>query len=319
MKLEIAIIRQLPYFVAVAEERNFQRASRRLNIAQSALSRRIRDLEHDLGDVPLFVRLARGVTLTPSGETLLEDAHQILSLVEAAGQRAKQAAQGEGGRLRIAYSPGASLSTFIADLFKAFARALPNVETEASLMPVDEIIAGIRDRTFIAGLLYIDRVEPDLAEMLIAEEEFHLALPAAHRLANAQRIVLADLLDEDFIWYSRSHAPAIRRQIERELEQRGIKLTIAMESPSAEATLGMVSKGLGLGFAPASTHWSQTFPDVRLRRIEDLRFSARFRLLWREAEQSPVLDRLVEAARTAVREYAGAAPAGRGGFAAGQR
>ncbi len=303
MKFELAIIRQLPYFVAVAEELNFQRASERLNIAQSALSRRIRDLEHDLGDVPLFVRLARGVKLTASGETLLEDARTILALVEKAGRRAQAATYGEYGRLRIAYSPGAIRHVVIADILKAFVSAFPNVETEASMLPVENILIGIRERSLLAGLLYIDDVDPDFASMEIADEEFYLALPVTHPLAGAQKIVLADLLDEPFIWYSRLSAPAIRRQLERELETRRTKLRIEMESPSAEATLGLVSKGMGLGFAPASTHWAQAFPEIALRRIEDLRFSAQFKMLWLAGDDSPIVSRLIDAATNAVQDF----------------
>jgi DNA-binding transcriptional LysR family regulator len=298
--IEIAIIRQLPYFVAVAEELNFQRASERLNIAQSALSRRMRDLEHDLGGVPLFVRLARGVKLTASGEALLEDAKEILSLVGKAGRRARQTMQGETGSLRIAYSPGAILSTFVSDLLKSFDGAFPNSRIEASLMPVEDILAGVRDRSFAAGLLYIDEIDPVFAAMTIAEEEFFLALPTSHRLASASQIRLADLLDENFIWHSKAHATAIRRKLERELDQRGVSLRIVMESPSAEATLGLVSNGMGLGFAPASTHWNLAFPGVVLRKVEDFQFSARFKMLWLISDTSPILARLVDAASAAV-------------------
>lgn len=303
MKFELSIIRQLPYFVAVAEELSFQRASERLSIAQSALSRRIRDLEHDLGGVPLFVRLARGVKLTPSGEALLEDAREILALVEKAGRRAQEAMQGEYGRLRIAYSAGAVRHTLIADILKAVVNAFPNVETEASMLPVEDILAGVRDRSILAGLLYVDEVDPDFASMAIAEEEFFLALPAGHRLADAEKIVLADLLDESFIWYSRRHASPIRRQLERALELRGVKLRIEMESPNSEATLGLVSKGMGLGFAPLSAHRTHAFPGVTLRTVEDLRFAAQFKLLWRAGDPSPVLSRLVQAATNAVQGY----------------
>jgi DNA-binding transcriptional LysR family regulator len=303
MKFELSIIRQLPYFVAVAEELNFQRASERLSIAQSALSRRIRDLEHDLGEVPLFVRLARGVKLTPSGETLLEDAREILALVEKAGRRAQQAVQGEYGCLRIAYSAGAIRHTLISDILRAVVGAFPDVETEASMLPVEDILAGIRDRSFLAGLLYVDEVDPDFASMEIAEEEFYLALPAGHRLAEAEKVVLADLLDETFIWYSRRHASPIRRQLERELELRGAKLRIVMESPNSEATLGLVSKGMGLGFAPLSAYRTHAFPGIKLRRIEDLRFSAQFKMLWRAAEESPVLTKLIQAATKAVQPF----------------
>lgn len=298
--LEVAILRQLPFFVAVAEEQNFQRASERLAIAQSALSRRIRDLERDLGDVPLFVRHARGVILTPSGEALLEEANIILELVDKAAARARQAMQGDEGSLRIAYSPGAILSSFVGDLFKTIDAAFPGLRLETSLMPVDQLLVGLRDRSFLAGLLYIDEVDPVFASMTIAEEEFFLALPVSHRLVGADEIRLADLIDEDFIWYPKSHAAAIRRQLERALEQRDVSLRVVMESPSAEATLGLVSSGLGLGFAPASTRWSQSFPGVMLRRIEDLRFSARMKMLWLAADTSPVIGKLVETAAAAV-------------------
>jgi DNA-binding transcriptional LysR family regulator len=294
MKFEFAIIRQLPYFVAVAEELNLQRASERLNIAPSALSRRVRDLEHDLGDIPLFVRLARGVRLTSSGETLLEDAREILALVEKAGRRVRHAAHGESGHLRIAYSAGAIRNTLLADILKAVVGEFPYVETEASMAPLEDIVIGIRDSSFLAGLLYIDEVDPAFASMDIAEEEFYLALPAGHRLAQAETIVLADLLDETFIWYSPLHGSPIRRRLSRELERRGVTLRIEIESPNSEATLGFVSKGMGLGFAPLSAYRTHAFPGITLRRIEDLRFSGQFKMLWLAGNPSPILSRLVE-------------------------
>ena len=298
--LEVAILRQLPYFVAVAEELNFQRASERLAIAQSALSRRIRDLERDLGEVPLFVRHARGVRLTASGEVLLEDARAILGQVDQAAKRAQQARMGEQGVMRIAYSPGAILSPSVSDLLKAFDGAFPGSRIEASLTPVGQILSGVRERSFLAGLLYIDDEDPVFSSMTIAQEEFFLALPASHRLAGADSIRLADLLDEDFIWYPKSQATAIRRQLERALEKRGVSLRVVMESPSAEATMGLVSSGLGLGFVPASTHWSQAFPGVVLRRIDDLEFSVRMKLLWLAADTSPVTRKLAETAAATV-------------------
>src|SRR5690606_16046533 len=121
--------------------------------------------------------------------------------------------------------------------------------------------------------------------------------PRVHRLAGANAIRLNDLLDEDFIWYSNHHAPAVRRQIEQELEARGISLRIVMESPGAEATLGLVSNGMGLGFANQSAHWGKAFPHVVLRQIEDFRIAAMFRMLWLAGDEGPELSRLIAAVK----------------------
>src|SRR5438105_5784738 len=95
-------LRQLRYFVAVAEELHFARAAERLHMSQSPLSRAIRDLERDLG-VVLFVRTTRRVELTPSGSVLLERSRRALAEIDAAIADARRSAQADKDMLRIAY------------------------------------------------------------------------------------------------------------------------------------------------------------------------------------------------------------------------
>jgi DNA-binding transcriptional LysR family regulator len=97
-------LRQLRYFVAVAEELHFGRAAERLHMSQSPLSRAIRELERELGLV-LFVRTTRRVELTPAGSALLERARRALAEIDAAVEDARRAAEPEGGLLGVGYTP----------------------------------------------------------------------------------------------------------------------------------------------------------------------------------------------------------------------
>ena len=100
-------LRHLRYFVAVGEEQHYGRASRRLRVAQPALSRQIQDLEEEIG-FKLFERLPRGVKLNPAGKLFLEDARRILQEISDAAARAARVARGRSGTLRVGFTENAS-------------------------------------------------------------------------------------------------------------------------------------------------------------------------------------------------------------------
>jgi DNA-binding transcriptional LysR family regulator len=296
------MIRHLPYFVVVAEEQHFQRAAQRLNIAQPALSRRIRNLEQELGGVPLFVRTPRGVRLTPSGEALLEDARRILASADKARERAQSIMKGDVGGLRVGCSMGALRHAVIGDLLAAFRSAFPGIRLEAELLSIDEQLSQLRDGRIDAGIFYADAVDGEFDSIELAEEDYLLALPARHPLAKAARIRLADVANEDFIFYSRGMAPTMNARLHAAFAEGGVVPKVAMESPGADTTLKLVAAGMGLGFAPASEA-SKTAKGVVLRPVEDMVLKGHFRLVWLRANPSPILPRLIDAASAVLPEH----------------
>src|SRR5215831_16180825 len=125
-------LRQLRYFLAVAEELNFSRAARRLNMAQPPLSVAIRQLEQEVG-APLFLRNSREVKLTESGAAFLDGARRTLAEADAAVTAARRAAEGELGNVRLGYSWSARFETLPA-LGQAFEKSRPDVELLAEEM-----------------------------------------------------------------------------------------------------------------------------------------------------------------------------------------
>ena len=99
-------LRRLQYFVAVAEELSFNRAARRLHMAQPPLSVQIKNLEEELG-VILFERTSRGVVLTEAGEFLLEEARRLLVQVDQTVSAVRRVGQGEVGRITLGFVPSA--------------------------------------------------------------------------------------------------------------------------------------------------------------------------------------------------------------------
>ncbi|NBF00193.1 LysR family transcriptional regulator [Nonomuraea sp. KC401] len=188
-------IRQLRYFIAVAEERNFTRAAARLTMTQPALSRAIRALERDVG-APLLVRAPGDVSLTPAGEILLGEARTLVSQAGHAMSRARRAA-GTQDPLTVT-GPGCD-AWLLNELVHAYDETRP-------LMPgrvmvgnagdqLDQLRSGAADLALLRGSIDDETLE----SVILLMEQVHVLLAASHPLAGREAIVMADLSDEQVV------------------------------------------------------------------------------------------------------------------------
>ena len=145
-------LRHLRYFVAVGEEQHYGRASRRLRVAQPALSRQMQDLEKELG-FKLFERLPRGVKLNAAGKLFLEDARRVLQELSEAAVRAGRVASGRSGTLRVGFTENASWRGVVPDSFRRFRERQPDaqlqLQPDASLAQVEATRSGRLDAGFV--------------------------------------------------------------------------------------------------------------------------------------------------------------------------
>jgi len=155
-------LRQLRYFMAVAEERNFGRAAARLHISQPPITRQIHMLESELG-VLLFERTRWGVNLTPAGEELLASASQIEALVDYASDRARRAGLGAIGRLDVGVFGSGAIS-IVPTILRRYLKANPAVEVIVHNVPQPAQLVALRQRRI---LITFDRYLPDDADLTV--------------------------------------------------------------------------------------------------------------------------------------------------------
>jgi DNA-binding transcriptional LysR family regulator len=189
-------LRQLRYFVAVAEELHFGRAAERLHMSQSPLSRAIRELERELGLV-LFVRTTRRVELTAAGSALLEHARRVLTEVDAAVDDARHATERDRGILTIGYGPfSRSLATRIAEEMGA---QRPQLEVRLDEDVTAELLRRVAARELVAAAVM---ETPAAARRhgvrvdALRDEPLLAALPASHRYAGTDTIPLSAFAKE---------------------------------------------------------------------------------------------------------------------------
>ena len=190
-------LRQLRYFVTVAEDLHFSRAPARLHLAQSALSAQIRRLEAEVGG-PLLVRSTRRVTLTPAGEALLSDARAILAAADGALGRVAALARGEQSALVIGALgpvPGALLSPLLA----RFGAGRPHVRVELRALDFSEGVQGLRQGRVDLAFVYAPLHEADVELVPLLCEQRVVVLPIAHRVAQLPALRPADLAGETFV------------------------------------------------------------------------------------------------------------------------
>jgi DNA-binding transcriptional LysR family regulator len=290
-------LRQFRTLTAVVETGSFHRAAARLNVAQPALSRQIRELEDELG-AKLLIRSARGVTMTVAGEVLYREASQVLRQMDTAAERTRRAADGKFGSLRIAYT---SLVAEVRASVKAFAeirREIPEVNFHLSMINSDHQIDKIVSGEIDVGVLYRRPPMPDELKFCdIRIDRYMLLVHSQHRFADRDSIRMAELRDEPILFGTPHRRPITRREMWNACIKAGFEPNIALEADNEAIGLNLVAEGIAVAFINGSM--AQRCPDIAVKylEIEDFDIPLHLAAVWREDRETGAIRQFVEVLR----------------------
>ena len=289
-------LRQLEYFVAVAEEANFTRAAERIHVAQPAVSAQIQRLEREIGQ-PLLDRSRRAVRLTAAGEAVLPYARAALAAAGDMHVAIDELAQLVRGTVTI--GTVTSHSVDIPGLLADFHADHPNVEITLSTDNSDALIERVRSGGLDAAIVSVGPDErPEGLEIeVVTDERIAAVVCSTDKLAARKTIRLAELRDRPLI--ALPVGAGIRHQFDNACADAGITPRIAFEASTPLALADLAERGLGIAIVPASVprgrdglHALTIVPELRGRLV----------LAWRSSgPMSPASRVLVDKARRLLR------------------
>ncbi|MFH8338250.1 LysR family transcriptional regulator [Streptomyces sp. AM6-12] len=286
-------LRQLEYFVAVAEERNFTRAAERVHISQSGVSAQIRRLERELG-AELFDRSARTVTLTVAGKAALAHARAALAAAGAVGQAVGEVSDLIRGRLTVGMVVGCTV-TPLFDALAAFHRAHPGVELSLLEDNSDRLLEGVRTGAVDLALVGTAAVPTDLEALTLVGERLVAAVPPGHPLAARPRITLSELLAHPLVCMP--PGTGVRTVFDQACAARDLRPVIALQATAADAIADLAARDLAVAVLSESMAARHT-DRLTARLIEDAEAPALLALIWKGG-QGPAVRALLAHSRRA--------------------
>ena len=242
-------LRQLRYFIAVAEELHFGRAAVRLGMAQPPLTQQIQKVERGLG-CKLFTRHPRGATLTEAGSVLLEDARRILWNVDESIERARRAGRGEIGQLTVGAPPSLML-TRLPSAIRKYRERYPGVRFTLREGSTTAIEAGLAAGAIDIGFLRESGSSGSLTTEFVFDEGIVAVLPAAHKLAASPRLTLRHLAQEPFVFFPRALGDAFFDKLISVCVEAGFTPRVVQEATQWQSVVTFVETGMGVSIAPA--------------------------------------------------------------------
>jgi LysR family transcriptional regulator, benzoate and cis,cis-muconate-responsive activator of ben and cat genes len=243
-------LRQLRYFLAVAEHLNFTRAAERLGIAQPPLSQHILALEQQLG-VKLFVRSRRNVALTREGEALIGFARRLDNTTQLAAEVVQAIARGDDGPLALG-AIFSSIYAVIPHILPPFVRAYPRVKLHLQEMTISQQITALKDQRIDAGILRGPIDQPELEAITLFQEPFVAVVASNHALSNEKTLTLKQIAKQPLIRIYPSVNRDFSRRMFAALIEKGHKLNIVQEVSDTHTLIGLVAAGIGMSLVPAS-------------------------------------------------------------------
>lgn len=288
-------LRQLKYFVAVAEELHFGRAAERVHICQPPLSQQIKNLEAELG-ARLLDRDSRNVSLTEAGKAFLEDAREILTRVDEAALRAHRMGSGREGRVKVGFVFPA-LDTFFPEAIREYRLSHPLVELVLREMGTAVQLEALRVNHIDLGFIRLFQQQAaDLVFERIVEEPYILAIPFDHPLASEKEIHVDLLGGEPLILFPRRTHPALHDQIVSSMRGPAGIPYIIQEVTTKFTAIALASAGIGLALVPESAK-RQKRKGVVFRRIVGPLPRVELSLVWKEDNDDPCLHNFINLVR----------------------
>ena len=245
-------LRQLRYFLAVADAGQLTAAAARLGIQQPPLSQQIAALEQRLG-MRLFDRHAKGVTLTDGGQLLALEARPLIAEFEAMQLRLSAAARGERGVLQVAFTSSAAAHAFTPQTMRACRQRYPDITLAVSEGNAADITAGVASGKLHCGFLRVPVARPEGVSMrTLLSEPVVAALPIDHCLTERRTVRLQDLHDQPLILVRRPGAPGLYANLLDRCSQVGAVPRVVAEVERMMTGLNLVAAGMGMTVVPAS-------------------------------------------------------------------
>ncbi len=287
------------YFIAVADERNFTRAARRLNISQSPLSHQIRSVEREM-QVRLFIRTTRSVSLTQAGEVFYERAAQVLAAFDDAIEASKKAARGHLGQLSIGFTSSATFE-LLPQLARTYADRYPDVSLEVhSDLTTSEQTAALLEGRLSVGVLRPPVVADGLAVETIRREPVAVLLANRHPRTVDREINLADLRDEWFISQPDNPPTTMHQVLINACQLAGFVPKVHKTAGGSAGLMALVAGDIGVALVPYSLRHMR-IDGVTFRPLRTPPVTVSLALAYRETNISPLIRQFLETVRGIVR------------------
>jgi DNA-binding transcriptional LysR family regulator len=244
-------LRQIRSFLSIAETLHFGRTAELIHISQPALSLQIQALEEEIG-ARLFERNRRKTTLTAAGFAFRDDAAAALSQLEQAIRRARLAANGKLGLLRIGFISTAG-SEIVPNIVRQFKELNPEIEFSLRNILTAQQVQMLETGSLDIGFLRLPIGGHSALDVVtVHREPFVLVVPSSHKLAKRKAVRLRELAGQNFVMYERTYAPGFHDLIFGILRDAGIVPTVSQTAGEIPTLISLVDSGMGITILPAS-------------------------------------------------------------------
>lgn len=291
-------LRQLRYFVAVAEDLNFSRAAERLNVSQPPVSMQIKALEDELG-ARLFNRTRRKVEITQAGLLLLDSARKVLGDLRRATEAVGRAASGEAGLIRMGFTGSVPMLDMFPRLMRAFRDQYPDIRVELSHISTARQLEAIGSGDLDVGILrppYHFRAAPGIVVHPIWRDELMVFLPASHRFgATEDPLSLRNLKMEPFVGVAPDIGCGMYDHVMTICSQAGFAPKVVQDARELGSVLALVAAGIGVAILPRC-YDRIGIPGVVSRKLAEPGADSELILAFKTETLTPQLQRFIDVA-----------------------